>query len=90
MLGSQAHCDEAEKLGTIDFKNEADLKAFNRNKKLVKKLGAFRPRVPRDSGSTSRRDRTRGGVAECSSQWKLIPEFVGQQPSFKNLKMLFR
>lgn len=37
LLGSAAHCDEAKELG-IDYKDEADLKAFNRNKKLVKKL----------------------------------------------------
>jgi len=37
LLGSAAHCDEAKKLG-MDFKNEDDLKKFNRNKKMVKKL----------------------------------------------------
>ena len=38
VLGDDIHCDEAKALG-IDFKDVETLKQFNRNKKLVKKLG---------------------------------------------------
>merc|ERR1712100_922630 len=37
VLGDQAHCDEAKKLG-VPFKDVEALKALNKNKKLVKKL----------------------------------------------------
>merc|ERR1712023_170310 len=37
ILGDQAHCDEAKKLG-LPFKDVDALKALNKNKKLVKKL----------------------------------------------------
>jgi large subunit ribosomal protein L10Ae len=35
ILGNQVHCEEAGRLG-IDFKTMDDLKAFNKNKKLMK------------------------------------------------------
>lgn len=38
ILGDQIHCDEAKKHG-IDFRDIEALKAMNKNKKLVKKLG---------------------------------------------------
>lgn len=37
ILGSQRHCESAEKLG-IDKMNVEDLKKFNKNKKLIKKF----------------------------------------------------
>ena len=37
VLGDAVHCEEAQKLG-IDFRDIENLKQFNRNKKLVKKL----------------------------------------------------
>ena len=38
VLGDVIHCDEAKALG-VDFRDIEALKQFNRNKKLVKKLG---------------------------------------------------
>ncbi len=38
VLGDQVHCDIAKKAG-IDFRDIEALKALNKNKKLVKKLG---------------------------------------------------
>ena len=49
MLGDHRHCEEAKALG-VDAMSVEDLKKLNKNKKLVKKLGA-RPKcshiVPR-------------------------------------------
>mmetsp|Transcript_18766 Transcript_18766/g.27959 ORF Transcript_18766/g.27959 Transcript_18766/m.27959 type:complete len:221 (+) Transcript_18766:70-732(+) len=36
VLGNQIHCDQAEEMG-IDFRTVDDLKALNRNKKLIKR-----------------------------------------------------
>ena len=38
MLGDAAHCDEAAALG-MQFKSVENLKAFNKNKKVIKKFG---------------------------------------------------
>lgn len=40
ILGDQVHCDEAKK-NNIDFRDIEALKALNKNKKLVKKLGTL-------------------------------------------------
>tara|TARA_B110001452_G_scaffold44831_1_gene34258 strand:- start:1881 stop:2363 length:483 start_codon:yes stop_codon:yes gene_type:complete len=42
ILGDAFHCEKAAGLG-LDFKNADGLKAFNKNKKLIKKFGARRP-----------------------------------------------
>ena len=42
ILGDAFHCEKAAGLG-LDFKNADGLKAFNKNKKLIKKFGAFSP-----------------------------------------------
>ena len=42
ILGDAFHCEKAAGLG-LDFKNADGLKAFNKNKKLIKKVGAFSP-----------------------------------------------
>ncbi len=39
MLGDHRHCEEAKALG-VDAMSVEDLKKLNKNKKLVKKLGA--------------------------------------------------
>lgn len=44
VLGDAYHCERAEQEG-VDFKTADGLKAFNKNKKLIKKFGA--PRVVR-------------------------------------------
>ena len=49
MLGDHRHCEEAKALG-VDAMSVEDLKKLNKNKKLVKKLGARHDDcVPRDS-----------------------------------------
>ncbi len=40
VLGDHKHCEDAKELG-IDSMSVEDLKKLNKNKKLVKKLGAF-------------------------------------------------
>lgn len=40
VLGDDVHCDEAKALG-IEYKDIETLKSFNKNKKLVKKLGLY-------------------------------------------------
>ena len=42
ILGDAFHCEKAAGLG-LDFKNADGLKAFNKNKKLIKKFGALLP-----------------------------------------------
>ena len=39
VLGDAYHCEKAAGIG-LDFKNADGLKAFNKNKKLIKKFGA--------------------------------------------------
>ena len=41
VLGDHRHCEEAKALG-VDAMSVEDLKKLNKNKKLVKKLGASR------------------------------------------------
>lgn len=45
IFGDQVHCDKAQELG-LDFRDIEMLKTFNRNKKLVKKLGTPLPCSP--------------------------------------------
>ena len=40
VLGDAYHCEKAAALG-LEFKNAEGLKNFNKNKKLIKKFGAF-------------------------------------------------
>ena len=42
VLGDAYHCEKAAALG-LEFKNAEGLKNFNKNKKLIKKFGAFSP-----------------------------------------------
>ena len=42
VLGDAFHTEKAAGLG-LDYKNADGLKAFNKNKKLIKKFGAFSP-----------------------------------------------
>ena len=42
VLGDAYHCEKAAAMG-LEFKNAEGLKNFNKNKKLIKKFGAFSP-----------------------------------------------
>ena len=44
-MGDHKHCEEAKSLG-IDAMTVEDLKKLNKNKKLVKKLGALSHLMP--------------------------------------------
>ena len=69
ILGDAFHCEKAAGLG-LDFKNADGLKAFNKNKKLIKKFGAplplpllCRPRLPGRPAC-----RPREGIAVSTSE----------------------
>ena len=56
ILGDAFHCEKAAGLG-LDFKNADGLKAFNKNKKLIKKFGARLHSPARTPGLTQPRPR---------------------------------
>lgn len=73
VLGDAYHCERAEQEG-VDFKTADGLKAFNKNKKLIKKFGACAARRfgPRKwahgcDGGTIVNGRTVGPVAVAGS-----------------------
>ena len=68
ILGDAFHCEKAAGLG-LDFKNADGLKAFNKNKKLIKKFGAHQPR------ETQHAERP----VQCGAAWEWGWEATGDR-----------
>ena len=80
ILGDAFHCEKAAGLG-LDFKNADGLKAFNKNKKLIKKFGALAcPASPPGSLRGTRRRRRHAAWRGARSPPRLAPSLRPRLP----------